>query len=293
MLIDWFTVGAQILNFIVLVWLLKRFLYKPILAAIDAREKKIATALADADAKTVEAKKARDEFEQKNAAFDRQRGDLLAKATDEANSLRQNLLDEARKATEAEAAKRHATMLSDAESLNQAIARRAQNQVFAIARKVLSDLATTRLETSLGDMFVHKLSTMEDEARTRFAKALGAASEAPVVRSAFVLPAAQHKAIQAAVTTAFSCKTEVRFETAPDLIGGIELATMDEKISWNIADYLKTLEAGTKDILTSKDSASAKPDAQPTKTAAQSPGKKTAQSKTPKSSKAKAETKPA
>ena len=37
MLIDWFTVGAQALNFIILVWLLKRFLYKPILDAIDAR----------------------------------------------------------------------------------------------------------------------------------------------------------------------------------------------------------------------------------------------------------------
>ena len=51
MLIDWFTVGAQALNFIILVWLLKRFLYKPILNAVDAREKRIAAELADADAK--------------------------------------------------------------------------------------------------------------------------------------------------------------------------------------------------------------------------------------------------
>jgi F-type H+-transporting ATPase subunit b len=51
MLIDWFTVGAQALNFLILVWLLKRFLYKPILHAIDEREKRIAAELADADAK--------------------------------------------------------------------------------------------------------------------------------------------------------------------------------------------------------------------------------------------------
>jgi F-type H+-transporting ATPase subunit b len=49
MLIDWFTVGAQVLNFLILVWLLKRFLYKPILHAIDEREKRIAKELADAD----------------------------------------------------------------------------------------------------------------------------------------------------------------------------------------------------------------------------------------------------
>ena len=42
MLIDWFTVAAQALNFLILVWLMKRFLYKPILHAIDAREERIA-----------------------------------------------------------------------------------------------------------------------------------------------------------------------------------------------------------------------------------------------------------
>ena len=64
MLIDWFTIGAQALNFIVLVWLLKRYLYKPILDAIDAREQRIATELADAAAKKAEAKKERDESAQ-------------------------------------------------------------------------------------------------------------------------------------------------------------------------------------------------------------------------------------
>ena len=52
MLIDWFTVGAQALNFVILVWLMKRFLYVPVLDAIDAREKRIATQLGDATAKT-------------------------------------------------------------------------------------------------------------------------------------------------------------------------------------------------------------------------------------------------
>ena len=65
MLLDWFTVGAQTLNFLVLVWLMKRVLYKPILDAIDAREKRIALALADAAAKKAEAQKERDEFQKK------------------------------------------------------------------------------------------------------------------------------------------------------------------------------------------------------------------------------------
>jgi F0F1-type ATP synthase, subunit b len=57
MLIDWFTVGAQGLNFLILVWLMKRFLYRPILHAIDEREKRIAAELSDAEATKAEAQK--------------------------------------------------------------------------------------------------------------------------------------------------------------------------------------------------------------------------------------------
>ena len=57
MLINWFTVVAQAINFLILVWLLKRFLYKPILQAIDEREKRIATQLADAEDKKAECAK--------------------------------------------------------------------------------------------------------------------------------------------------------------------------------------------------------------------------------------------
>ena len=92
MLIDWFTVGAQALNFLVLVWVLKHFLYKPILDAIAAREKGIAAKLADADAKTKEAQKQRDDFEGKNKAFDEQRAALLSKATDEAKTEHDRLI---------------------------------------------------------------------------------------------------------------------------------------------------------------------------------------------------------
>ena len=101
MLIDWFTVGAQALNFLILVWLMKRFLYKPILHAIDEREKQIATELANADKKKAEAQKESDEFKHKNEEFDQQRAALLSKATDEAKSERQRLLDEARQAATA------------------------------------------------------------------------------------------------------------------------------------------------------------------------------------------------
>ena len=110
MLINWFTVCAQAVNFLILVWLLKRFLYKPILHAIDEREKGIATQLAQAEAKVAEAQKERDDFQHKNEVFDQQRAAMLTKATDEAKAERQRLLDEARKDADALRAKRQAAL---------------------------------------------------------------------------------------------------------------------------------------------------------------------------------------
>ena len=97
MLIDWFTVGAQVLNFLILVWLLKHFLYKPILNAIDAREKRIAAELADAEAKKAEAQKQRDDFQSKNKASTSSVAPCSARPRTRPKRERERLLDEARK----------------------------------------------------------------------------------------------------------------------------------------------------------------------------------------------------
>ena len=88
MLIDWFTVVAQVINFLVLVWLLKRFLYRPILHAIDAREKRIAAEVADADAKKVEAEKQCEEFRNKNAEFEKQQAARMNQVAEEVKAER-------------------------------------------------------------------------------------------------------------------------------------------------------------------------------------------------------------
>jgi F-type H+-transporting ATPase subunit b len=253
MLIDWFTVGAQALNFIILVWLLKRFLYKPILNAVDAREKRIAAELADADAKKAEAQKQRDEFQHKNEEFDQQRAALLSKATDEANAERQRLLEGARKAADALSAKRQEALRRDADNLNQAIRRRTQQEVFAIARKALIDLATTSLEERIGEVFTRRLRTINGKAKEGLAEVLKTASEPALVRTAFDLPAAQRTAIQNALNETFSAEVQVRFETAPDLVSGVELTTNGQKIAWSIADYLASLETGVGELLKEKD----------------------------------------
>ena len=253
MLIDWFTVGAQALNFLILVWLMKRFLYKPVLAAIDAREKGVAKELADAGATKAEAQKERDEFQHKNEEFDKQRTALLSKATDEATTERQHLLEAARKAADDLSAKRQAALRDNANSLNEAIRQRTQQEVFAIARKALKDLATTSLEERLGEVFTRRLREMDGPAKKNLGEALKTVSDAALVRSAFELPVEQRAAIQNALNETFSSDIRVRYEAAPDLISGIELTANGQKVAWSIADYLTSLDKGVEELLNQTD----------------------------------------
>jgi F-type H+-transporting ATPase subunit b len=248
-LIDWFTVGAQALNFIILVWLLKRFLYKPILDAIDAREKLIAGELADAETKKAEAQRERDDFQRKNDEFDRQRAALLSQATDEAKAERVRLFDEARAAADALGAKRMEALRNDAKNLNQAISRRTQQEVFAIARKALMDLSTTSLEERVGAVFTRRLREMDGQAKKELSEALESAAGPALVRSAFELPAEQRATIQNALNETFSADVHVVFETAPDLVSGIEFAANGRKVAWSIADYLGSLEKSVDELL--------------------------------------------
>ena len=263
MLFDWFTIAAQALNFLILVWLMKRFLYHPILNAIDAREKLIAKELADAASQKADAQKEHAEFQKKNEEFDQQRAALLTKATEEAKTERARLLEEARKAADTLSAKRQTALLTDAGNLNQAISRRTQSEVFAITRKALADLATVSLEERMGEVFDRRLHALDGPAKAVLGAALKKNSEPALVRSAFELPASQRAAIQNALNETFSAEIHVRFETAPDLVCGIELAANGQKVGWSIAEYLAALEKGVGELLKPKDKAVPKPEAKP------------------------------
>ncbi len=249
MLVDWFTVGAQVLNFVILVWLMKRFLYRPILDAIDAREKRIAASLADAAAKMAQAQSERDDFQRKNDELDRQRDSLLSQAAEDADAERRRLVEQARQAADALAAKRQEALRADAQRLSRDLARRTQDEVFAITRKALSDLATTSLEASATDVFVRRLRSLSGNNKDQMAGALARADEPVRVRSAFDLPQEQRAAIRSAVDEVFRPGIELRFETAPELVGGIELSANGQKLAWSIAEYLASMQQAVDGLL--------------------------------------------
>ena len=243
MLIDWFTVGAQILNFLILVWLLKRFLYHPILNAVDAREQRIARELADADAAKAGAGQERETFQRKNATFDKERAALLSQATEAANTERQHLLDAARQEAISLSARQRESLRSETQALQQEIFRRTQEQVLSIARKALTDLAGVTLEERMLCTFAERLRALGADEKQTLADALRHNALPIVVHSAFELSVAQRSSLTAELQELLGPLPQVSFKTAPELVSGIELATDGQKVAWSIAHYLTELES--------------------------------------------------
>ena len=98
--------------------------------------------------------------------------------------------------------------------------------------------------------FIRRLGELNGEAKQVLGAALTGGKEPAMLRSAFDLPPVQRASLQNAVNVTFSADIHLRYETAPDLISGIELAASGQKISWNIAEYLTSLEKGVDDLLT-------------------------------------------
>jgi len=258
MLIDWFTVGAQAINFLILVWLLKHFLYKPILTAIDAREKGVAAQLAEAAAKKTEAQKEHDDFQSKNKAWDEQRSALLRKATAESNAEKDRLLAEANKQADSLRQAQADALQNDQKRLSTQIIHLTKEEVFGITRKALADLATVSLEERIGEVFTRRLREMDTRSKATLGDSLKSGSEPAVVRSTFAMPDNQRAAIQNALNETFSYEVRLRFETAPQAVCGIELSANGQKVAWSIAAYLDALDQKVAALLSAESKPAAK-----------------------------------
>jgi F-type H+-transporting ATPase subunit b len=240
-LIDWFTVGAQAINFLILVWLLKRYLYRPVLAAIDAREKNVAKGIADAAACATRAQVAGEELRKRNEVFDQERAGLLREATEAGAAERQRLTESAR--TESQLLRSKLTQALDAEraELGRQLSLRTQQEVFAVSRKALSDLAGVTLEGRMIEVFIERLGHPDAAAGPADAVQPGVPGRIALVRSAFHPAPAECAKIETAIRGRFGPSIAVNFETSPDLVCGVELTVDGVKLAWSVADYLAAL----------------------------------------------------
>ena len=242
MLIDWFTVAAQSINFLLLVWLLKRFLYKPILSAMDAREQRIARQLQDAEAQKHEAEAQSRGLRAANEEFARQKQALLDQAKAEAEDTRERLTEEARAEIEARRLRWRESLREEENALQAEITSCVQEEIMAISRHALHDLAGIELEQQIAAAFVRRLRKLDEGEKEQLASDIKISEKPMTIRSAFDLPPPIRLEIEGVVREILGAHLAVGYERVPELIAGLELSSGGRKVSWSISGYLSSLE---------------------------------------------------
>lgn len=251
MLIDWFTLIAQILNFVVLIWLLKRFLYKPILDAIDARQKKNAETQAEAMKKIHDADAERLALQRKNAAFDAERGQRLQTLNEEVEMLRRQLLADVK--AEVEASRGHwiETLEREKTSICKDMQMKVQEEILSTTRRIVEDFAGVKLEEYTIEIFLQRLKKMLEKKDPTLAHFLQP-TPALQVTTTFPLSETSHAAVVSTVQKHFGKEVAVNFAVSPGLVAGIELMASGQKVCWNMGEYLSSFEHHMGDVLVNK-----------------------------------------
>jgi F-type H+-transporting ATPase subunit b len=240
--IDYFTIVAQIINFLVLVFLLRHFLYRPVIAAMDDREQRMISRLKDAEQKRKEAEQEAESLRLMKRELQDKRQEMLAEVTEEVRVLKVDLTEKARAEVEASTADWYASIERQKESILTDLKLRTGEEVYAISRRALLDLADEKLEARIIDTFIQRLQEMGATGKEEI-KEFFKTPWPITVRSTFEIPDDARGAILETMRNLAGKDLKIKFETSPELIGGVEMSTPDTRIGWSIAGYLDALKA--------------------------------------------------
>ncbi len=255
MRINLFVFIAQIINFLILVALLTRFLYKPITQAMEARSQRIERQLAAAAIKEKDAETEKELYRQKQQELEAQKQAWLEQAKQEVEQEKEKLRQQAQAEVNQARSEWYKTFEQDQQKLAREIRDRLSQQVVLTARKALADLANANLEAQIIQTFIDRLYNL-DQLQPETIPTAPSSNPYHVIsiRSSFTIPGEQRERLIAAIQEQIATNAEVQFETVEDFICGLELRDRDYKITWNIEHYLKELEGSMAKVLSENNS---------------------------------------
>jgi F-type H+-transporting ATPase subunit b len=216
---------------------------------MDEREAKIRTRLNEAKAKAKEAEQEADAFRSRNKELENKREEMLAQAKEEAEAHRKELTEKARHAVTSLKSAWQAAIEREKDTFIQNLKTSTGTQVYAIARKALSDLADADLEDRTIQIFLSAIREMGERKTDALVSSIKQAGDEVLIRSAFELSPAQRQKVTKTLHTHFSDAIAVQYETRSELIMGIELKVPGHKIAWTLQNYLDDLGEHTLKIL--------------------------------------------
>lgn len=241
MQIDWTTFALEVLNFLVLVWILKRFLYRPILAVLDARQARVKAEAEASRQLRVEADALKSHYESRLADWDKERArarsqletDLARERAARLGSLKKSLADET--------AKGQAREQSLAAAREAALAREASAESYGAAAAMLRRVASAEMTRRIVRIFEEDLAALpETELAALRDAALALNADAPAeIATAHPLDEATSAALADALSQAAGRQLHLGFKDAPELIAGLRAGVGACLLHANLADELE------------------------------------------------------
>ncbi len=237
--LNWSTVVLEMINFLVLVWILKRFLYKPVLQMIARRQAGIEQTLADAKALHVDAEKLREQYEGRLANWNEERQkareslsqEMNAERTAKLNELQSSLQQEREKARVAEARHRADELRKMEET--------ALKQGARFASRVLEQVSGPETQARLVELVAAGLTQLPGERIAAMRDSFGKTSEPMIVVSAFPLTEDQRQRLGQALATFAGRDPPLQFELENKLLAGVRISIGGWVFSANLLDELR------------------------------------------------------
>lgn len=245
--INWFTFGAQIANFLLLVWLLRRFLYGPITAAMTERQQRIAERFEEAREKTETAEAEATQYRQKLEQLAATREETIAEAEEAARERRREMVEEARAEVGRLETQWKEALRRERETFLKELSERVSHETVELARRALRDLAHAELEQEVVRVFQDRLRALEDERRQLLTDAVRSDDEAARIHTVFDLDAENERRLAETLQEVTGTEVAPVFDREANLGLGIELRVGGHKVAWSLQSYFAEMEERIRD----------------------------------------------
>jgi F-type H+-transporting ATPase subunit b len=240
---DWWTFALQSINFVVLVWLLRRFLYRPVQEIISKRRLVAEQVLADAEAKAESAESEKQQAEKERVALDKQRDRILQEAHESVKAEREKILKQARQ----DAKKIVETAQGTAAREREQALKDVKAEIADLAAEIASRMLKTVSGNDLSDAFLSRLheeiKSLPAEELERLQGDLSKSGTSLKIATAIPLDAAARKRWSSRICTTLGIKTKPEFVVAPDLVGGAELRFPHAVLKFSWSDQVEKAKA--------------------------------------------------
>jgi F-type H+-transporting ATPase subunit b len=236
MSIDWITVLAQLANFLLLIWLLRRFLYRPILDGIDRREAEITRRMAEAEEVREQARSAEARYMEQYENCLAEQDSMVLRALAATEGARDQLMDEAHDRLEQERREWHRHLERERREFMAQLQQAGTLVLSELVRRALHDLADESLEAGIVRHIGRRLAPMADE----LAAAVGATRQASVTSREPLAEPLQAR-LQADLA-ALLPGIRLQFSHDAGQSPGIVLQLGGARVEWTIDSYMDEFE---------------------------------------------------